>query len=416
MNYHTLALLFAFVTFALAGSNIKVGLYPFIPDPAGDNFATLDAWVSSTFSAANPDIQLNLVPTSHQFTIYANQTILRDLNGQHYDVLQIDSMFLQWAVDNNLIASLSPTDVDTSNWTPQAIQAGTVYGQLYAQPMWHCGYYTFTRDANTANAETAQQLISALNNLPATPQKWSTSWDQFDLPVVYLAGVAQNAYANHQDAQAAVNAASRQTAPIQSQVTSVLATLTDDCVNATGYNPCPYYDYSASYVEFNGFAESRIQSFMYYSEELNPVARADPHGLNDVLFSVTPLGAGQYPFLTYTDVTVISQQCFRRAGCFDAAKKFAAFTWSDPFYNYVLNSQDAVTPTNPNPPLRYLMPATLSSFNQVPQSDAFYKTIQNALLGNHPQIPPSVIIPNDMSYQAPDLYKQLNCVVNGLGC
>ena len=54
------------------------------------------------------------------------------------------------------------------------------------------GYYTFTRNSRVHNAQTGSQLLSAIAHLPATPQRFATSWDLFDLPVVYLAGVAQN--------------------------------------------------------------------------------------------------------------------------------------------------------------------------------------------------------------------------------
>jgi len=390
---------------------LKAGLYPFIPDPAGDSFVTLDNWVKSTFGAAHPNINLNLSPTSGQTTIY-NATVLQEmLTTGGFDVLQFDSMYLNEIANTGLLNPLTHDSVDTDTWTPQAILAATVNGTLYAQPQWHCGYFSFTRDPSVFNAINSEQLLRALARQRGPNQKFGTSWDLFDLTVVYLAGVAQNAGAAN--AQAAVNLAIQPGQPIHHKVSDVLTQLTTDCINASDYNPCPYYDYSYSSLMFSDFATDGLDTMMYYSEELNPVALASPSGLTDVLFTVTPIGDSKTPFLTYTDVTVISRACQNRPGCFAAALQFAAFTWSNTFFDYVLRSKDAIAVNGGPQPLRYLMPATLDAFevDQV-DDDSFYHTIKTALLGNS-HTPPSIIIPNSISTQADRIYAKLICMVTG---
>jgi len=264
------------------------------------------------------------------------------------------------------------------------------------------------------NAADSEHLLQALARQKGANQKFGTSWDLFDLPVVYLAGVAQNAAAAGLNAQDAVNLAIQPGQPIHHKVSDVLTQLTTDCLNASNYNPCEYYDYSASSTMFSDFANDGLETMMYYSEELNPVALDNPAvGLSNVLFSVTPLGDAKTPFLTYTDITVISAACKARTGCFNAAKQFAAFTWSNTFYDYVLRSKDAIQVKAAPQPLRYLMPATLDAFevDQV-DSDSFYHTIKVALLGNL-HTPPSVIIPNTISTEVERLYTKLFCLVTG---
>jgi len=306
---------------------------------------------------------------------------------------------------------LAESDCSTSTWTPQSIEAGSVGGQIYGQPQWHCGYYTQTRIGSIHNAQTATQLLGALNSQSGSKQKFSTSWDLFDLPAVYLAGVAQDA-GTTAAAQAAVNAALAPHATLNSGVTHTLTQLTNDCVNASGYTPCNTYNYDYSSVEFSEFANNKIDAMSYYSEELNPVALGSSNGLTDILFSVTPFGTSTAPFLTYTDVTVISKSCYNRPGCFAAAKEFAAFTWSNTFYSYVLQSKDAVAVNGAPQPLRYLMPATKTAFNiNHVSTDPYYAIIETALLGSA-HVPAAVIIPNTLSQHATSLYEKLICIVD----
>ncbi|HZH78527.1 MAG TPA: hypothetical protein VEY88_21040, partial [Archangium sp.] len=70
-------------------TTLRVPLYPFIPDAAGDQFKAMNARIEQEFEAAHPDIDLVLNPSCFKDDFYEPAQLASSLKGEGecgYDV------------------------------------------------------------------------------------------------------------------------------------------------------------------------------------------------------------------------------------------------------------------------------------------------------------------------------------------
>ena len=127
-----------------ARRQLRVNIYPWIPDLADDRLQTLISWIETTFEGENPEI--DLVVSSPDFDIYdlddLNDHLTSAATAPH--IVEIDTILLGEIVDDGLIAQINPATygLNTSGaYLPSALEAVQYNGNYYAVPTFICGAY-----------------------------------------------------------------------------------------------------------------------------------------------------------------------------------------------------------------------------------------------------------------------------------
>ena len=134
---------------SLEATTLRVALYPYVPE----RYAVF-ALLAREFQRRNPGVVLDLVEVDPKKDYYEDG--LLDLEA---DVYEIDSILL-----TDMLGKIVPLSVSLANFSPEAVEAVTRNGQVYAVPHWLCGNFLFYRKDNVAvrNAVTWNDLITAL--------------------------------------------------------------------------------------------------------------------------------------------------------------------------------------------------------------------------------------------------------------
>ena len=134
---------------SLEATTLRVALYPYVPE----RYAVF-ALLAREFQRRNPGVALDLVEVDPKKDYYEDG--LLDLEA---DVYEIDSILL-----TDMLDKIVPLSVSLANFSPEAVEAVTRNGQVYAVPHWLCGNFLFYRKDNVAvrNAVTWNDLIKAL--------------------------------------------------------------------------------------------------------------------------------------------------------------------------------------------------------------------------------------------------------------
>ena len=138
------ALLITAAPLLQAQRQLRVTIYPWIPDLADDKLQTLISWIETTFEAENPEI--DLVVSSPDFDVYdledLENHLTNDPTAPH--VVEIDTILLGEIVDEGLIAQINPATYGlnaTGAYLPSALEAVQYNGNYYAVPTFICGAY-----------------------------------------------------------------------------------------------------------------------------------------------------------------------------------------------------------------------------------------------------------------------------------
>jgi thiamine pyridinylase len=130
---------------------LRVALYPFVPD----RYAIF-ALLAREFQRKNEGVTLELIEVDPSKDYYDDG--LLTLNA---DVYEIDSILLTEMVKAHKI---TPLGLSLADYAPEAIEAVTRNGVVYAVPHWLCGNFLFYRkgDAGVRDAATWADLIKEL--------------------------------------------------------------------------------------------------------------------------------------------------------------------------------------------------------------------------------------------------------------
>ena len=141
---------------------LKVGIYPYIPDLKGDEYQSLLTWIEATFEKLNPDIDLTVFsPSYNDVDVYDPESIatyFQTTDAAH--ILEIDTIILGDTVDTGMIAEIDRNKYRfrTEEYLPFSLEAVTINGAYYAVPTYICG--NFLMGINTNQTDTSTCPIS----------------------------------------------------------------------------------------------------------------------------------------------------------------------------------------------------------------------------------------------------------------
>ena len=211
MGVQIVGLLIVLVIISVSASGstqreLKVGIYPYIPDINEDEYYSLLTWIETTFEGQNPDIDLTVFsPPYNVVDIYDPESIanyFRTTDAAH--ILEIDTVILGEVVDTGVIAEIGSNKYGllTENYLPFSLEAVTVNGAYYAVPTYICG--NFLMEINTDQTDTSmcplsdgkdsfRQLDTVLNqcktdmlNLPREITLLGNVDGSYTLPLFYI--------------------------------------------------------------------------------------------------------------------------------------------------------------------------------------------------------------------------------------
>jgi thiamine pyridinylase len=354
---------------------LRVPIYPYIPDAAGDEFKALKARIEAEFEAAHPDIDLVINPSCFADDFYEPAGIASSLTGGSdcaYDVIETDTAILSELVASGAVRSwprmpegisFHPAGLMASTGTPPAAQV------LYGVPHWLCNHFIVSRSESVRQARTTPALVQALAALgtpePDTAVDMLGSWN---LPSLYLDGWADRH--GGEELRSAVTTANYDSAVLQSMhgfVRTCEADGQNPCIDGT-YNQFENFDLPAQL-----FAQGKVDSTLGYSERLHTIIKNLPANatISALRISSAPLGGqGSNPIL-FTDSYFLSARC--TGDCEKAALAFTEYMSQPSTFEWILMSEDA--PAVGRVP-RYLLPATLDAYEAPKVSvDPFYPVL-----------------------------------------
>lgn len=191
------------VTTSHARRDLRVAIYPYIPDLLDDKLKSLTDWIKTSFESQNPEILLTVeTPTIDIYDINALTEYLGGPNAPH--IIELDTILLGDLVNNDLIAELTDAeDYDLSTqgaylqFPLQAVQLQN--GTYYGVPTFICG--TFLISANVTSemcplhdgVDNLLSLIDTLNQCetdlltpPRTVTVLGNVKGSFTLPMLYI--------------------------------------------------------------------------------------------------------------------------------------------------------------------------------------------------------------------------------------
>jgi len=347
---------------------LRVPLYSYIPDAAGDQFKALSARIEAEFEQAHPEVDLVINPPCFQDDLYEPSQLAASLRGEGacpYEVVEVDTSLLGELVDTGAVRPWG-TLPEGPSWHPAGVSASTIQGQLFGVPHWQCSHYIHSRSDAVSGARTVDELLHALDALgtPA-PNLSGNLLGSWNLPSLYLDAWTDTH--GPTNVQSAVT-----TERYDTDVLSGMNRLARACDSAEG-NLCidGTYDDDIDLPEIR-LARGLSDASLGFSERMHVVIKNLPAGASasELRISPAPLGQGNQPLL-FTDSFTLSARC--TGTCEQAARDFVAYMTQASTYQWIVLSEDA--PAEGRVP-RYLMPANLAVY-ELPalEADRFYPVI-----------------------------------------
>jgi len=387
-----------------SGSNnsktaLRVPLYPYIPDAAGDQFKALAARIEAEFEGANPDVDLVINPSCFSDDFYDPAAIGLGLSGENadcpYDIAEVDTILL-----GELVATgaLSPWEKLPEGvlWHPAGVASATYEGETYGVPHWLCSHFIFSRADTVEKAASVGDLVKALDDLQTpAPNMAVDMLGSWNLPSLYL-----DAWADTYGPDTVGNAISTM---YDSGVLAGLKEFSATCADA-GANPCvdgTYHKDENFDLPAQLFAQQKVDAMFGFSERLHTVRKLlGGAGAADIKISSAPLGPGSSPIL-FTDAFVLSKSC--TGDCAVAATAFVEYMSAASTFEWILASEDA--PEESRVP-RYLMSASLDAYATTKVSADPYFSVIDALTREGKSFPNSALLSKKDQMEA-DILKDL---------
>lgn len=178
---------------------LKAVLFPYIPDSADDQFASLIRTLEKGFEELHPDVDLALVmePQMDLYDLSQGGT-LDQLLGDGSDaaqVVEVDTLLLGQLVTKGWV---QPVSMNNPGVLPGAWQAAAVGGAVYGVPTYLCTNVVYSQDEGLSAASDGESLLAFLRGLAPgkTPlvSNYAGSWT---LPGAYLDAWADTHTAAH---------------------------------------------------------------------------------------------------------------------------------------------------------------------------------------------------------------------------
>ncbi|NNB96298.1 hypothetical protein HJC10_19885 [Corallococcus exiguus] len=350
---------------------LKAVLFPYIPDSAGDSFASLEQRLEADFEAAHPDIDLDVVFDANLDVYDLDEGgTLNQLLGTEASAAQVVE------VDTLILGSLA-----AKKWIqPVALEAGVVHsaaeeavrigGANYGVPTYLCTNVVYSRTTNIRSATDSASLVRILREAAPGKRPLATNLDgSWTLPSSYI-----DAWADTHPGDALASAISL---PLDSPTLNAFADVVDSCSLEAGVNPCLDGSYADNTVAEVAFAQEQANGFMGYTERLFYILQSQPSMPLPEVISV-PLGAGSAPAV-FVDALVLNANC--TGTCAEDARAFTSFMQDPGTRSLIAFSEDGPQGTRP----RYLLQANRAFYQQEPaRSDPMYQQYETLLSGARP--------------------------------
>lgn len=349
----------------LPKTQLRVALFPYIPDAAADSYRALMDSLERRFERMHPEVDLVLRPLNPADDFYDWETLKHWLRQEPdtagYHVVEVDALLLGELADSGYVA---PWSADTRDWHPATLPAVTHNGVHYGIPHWLCNFFVISRAPDVTAARNVDELRAALSLAPVGRARlvgdMQGSWE---LPSLYLDAWADE----HGPAQLS----SAVTQVLDASVQTAFSQLAKECAQGAT-NPCldQYDDNELAPV---ALANGQAHALIGYSERLHVVLRESPRLRDSLAVATAPLGRGDQP-VVFVDALVRRSDC--NYACRRASDAFATFLNAPATHEWILMSYDAAVRRVP----RYVIPATRSAFRTPGlRNDRFYPTIEEQL-------------------------------------
>ncbi len=329
-------------------TQLKVALYPYLPDTCSDAFQSFENRIEQEFEALYPEIDLILRPLNAEGSFY-NYSYLTSLLDE-YDLIETDSVYLDRLINNGLLQPWQESPCKAEAWQPipRSICEKTTN---YSWPHWQCGYFLFGRTNDLKGITSFPAFIESLTTVP--PGKIPLAINLSN--ALGLAEIYMDAWTD-QAANATFNQDSYKTYHNQTQ--SNLSTLADYTCTAQGTIPSLDGTYN-TYENLAAllFTKGEAAYYIGYSEDYSLI-HANQRYTNDSISAIhAPWGDYHKPTLAL-DSLVISKQATPEAQ--EAALLFANYLTAPETYEWMVLGKDC--PETPEP--RYLLPASVAAFTK----------------------------------------------------
>ncbi|ADO68874.1 conserved uncharacterized protein [Stigmatella aurantiaca DW4/3-1] len=341
----------------------KAVLFPYIPDSANDQFASLIQTLTKNFKEQHPDIDLTIV-MDQNMDLYdlSDGGTLNQLLGPApaaAQVVEVDTLLLGSLVTKNWIG---PVSMGNPGVLETAWNAATIDNTAYGIPTYLCSNVVYSRSAAIKAATGGSSLFSILTQMdPSKAPLVANYKGSWTLPGTYV------------DAWADTNPGALTPAynlPVDPATMAVFKPIVSSCAKlsptSTPSNPCLDGQLKKPGAAAQVFATQKANGFMGYTEELfNILSNSGP--LPPLTAISAPLGVGTRPVI-FVDALVFNSNC--TGPCLADAQAFAAFMSDTRVRSLIAFSQDAPKVSIP----RYLLQANKAFYEVQPAaSDAMYQ-------------------------------------------
>ncbi|RKG90879.1 extracellular solute-binding protein [Corallococcus sp. CA049B] len=350
---------------------LKAVLFPYIPDSAGDSFASLEQRLESDFEAAHPDIDLDVVFDANLdvYDLDEGGTLnqLLGTGAGAAQVVEVDTLILGSLAEKKWI---QPVALDAGVMHSAAEEAVRIGGESYGVPTYLCTYVVYSRTPNIRSATDSASLARILREAAPGKRPLAANFDgSWTLPSSYI-----DAWADTHPGDALASAISL---PLDAPTLNAFADVVDSCSLEAGVNPCLDGSYADNTVAEVAFAQEQANGFMGYTERLFYILQSQPSMPLPEVISV-PLGAGSAPAV-FVDALVLNANC--TGTCAEDARAFTSFMQDPGTRSLIAFSADAPQGTRP----RYLLQANRAFYQQEPaRSDPMYQQYEDILSGARP--------------------------------
>jgi thiamine pyridinylase len=322
---------------------LNVLLYASIPTDPAVGFAPLARWLALSYQAAHSEVLVNIV-LDPSVEVYKFPALQDHFSANGFDVAEIDTVFLQWLKDQNLIA---PAHIIGDEPLPVGKAAVTIDGEVYGVPSWLCSDFVFSTAGEIGNVKTFADLQAFLAATPAGRRNLVGDLDgSWTIPAFYIQAFVQS----HADMTVAAAAA----APTDASIVARLAKFGSYC-KLSSDDPCidgTFHSAKDGSVE-RDFVAERAGTDLGFSERSFFLAyyQSGPVALS---LAAMPWGDNpDAPRLVYSDAFVTSRTTCGKDPCEADAAGFAAFMTSVATKKYIAMAGDL-----PGDPWRHLLVAT----------------------------------------------------------
>lgn len=353
-------------------TRLSVALFPWIPDAANDDFASLRKMIENGFESQHATIDLDLRLIESDDSYYNPARLAGWLASGRYDLVEIDTVVLGDLIDAEV---LEPWPSVPERDYLAAARSGSTEIDGSGKPVWWgvphltCGFFLITRSEKLDAASSIIDLAKAARE-SGKPLlgNFASSWD---LPSLYLDARVDNGL----DATNLPGLSKSVKPPLHSDSAAALKQLADLCRQGDK-NPCVDGTYDEKWDgPVEEFVKGSAIGYWGYSERLHrtvALMKAQGVPVDGLRVSTIPLGTGATPLL-FTDAFVRRKGCSGDPACNAAAAAWAEFITRDDVVRDLLISKDS----GPTAVPRYLLPATSSAFKAEPiAKDAIYAELR----------------------------------------